>query len=202
MRRLSTLWLAMTWMLVGMPLALAQHPPGIPAPASLNSITVADSPVGKEILLQIDGEYSFQTVHEPEGALYVELHGPRIGSLSPSDALGQGTSCRLSINRIHGRQRPARGADGDSDPRLGAAQRRAGKLGPAASVGPERTRLRRFRPACHRVGVLSRHDHRRADVCFGRLVKTKGLQGKSRLMWPQQSPQPSMSTNLTTRIVS
>ncbi len=90
MRRLSTLWLAMTWMLVGMPLALAQHPPGIPAPASLNSITVADSPVGKEILLQIDGEYSFQTVHEPEGALYVELHGPRIGSLSPSTHWAKG----------------------------------------------------------------------------------------------------------------
>ena len=84
MRRLSTLWLAMTWMLVGMPQALAPHPPEIPARASLNSITVADSPVGKEILLQIDGEYSFQTVREPEGALCVELHGPRIGTLSPS----------------------------------------------------------------------------------------------------------------------
>ena len=84
MRRLSTIWLAMTWLVAGMPHALAAHPPAIPARATLNSITVADSPVGKEILLQIDGEYSFKTIHAPEGALYVELHGPRIGSLSPS----------------------------------------------------------------------------------------------------------------------
>jgi type IV pilus assembly protein PilQ len=84
MRRLSTIWLAMTWLVAGMPHALAGHPSAIPARATLNSIMVADSPVGKEILLQIDGEYSFKTVHTPEGALYVELQGPRIGRVSPS----------------------------------------------------------------------------------------------------------------------
>jgi type IV pilus assembly protein PilQ len=84
MRRLSTIWLAMTWLVAGMPHALAGHPSAIPARATLNSITVADSPVGKEILLQIDGEYSFKTIHTPEGALYVDLQGPRIGGISPS----------------------------------------------------------------------------------------------------------------------
>jgi type IV pilus assembly protein PilQ len=84
MRRLSTIWLAMTWLVAGMPHALAGHPSAIPARATLNSITVADSPVGKEILLQIDGEYSFKTIPAPEGALYVDLKGPRIGGISPS----------------------------------------------------------------------------------------------------------------------
>jgi type IV pilus assembly protein PilQ len=84
MRRLSTIWLAMTWLVAGMPPALVGHPAAIPARATLNSITVADPSVGKEVLLQIDGQYSFKTVHTPEGALYVELQGARVGGISPS----------------------------------------------------------------------------------------------------------------------
>jgi type IV pilus assembly protein PilQ len=84
MRRLSTIWLAMTWLLAGMPHALAGHPSAIPARATLNSITVADPSVGKEVLLQIDGKYSFKTIHTPEGALYVDLQGARVGGISPS----------------------------------------------------------------------------------------------------------------------
>ena len=84
MRRLSTIWLVMTWLLAGMPHALAGHPSAIPARATLNSITVADPSVGKEVLLQIDGKYSFKTIHTPEGALYVDLQGARVGGISPS----------------------------------------------------------------------------------------------------------------------
>jgi type IV pilus assembly protein PilQ len=84
MRRLSTIWLAMTWLVVGMPHALAGHPSAIPARATLNSITVADPSVGREVLLQIDGKYSFKTIQTPEGALYIDLQGARLGGISPS----------------------------------------------------------------------------------------------------------------------
>ena len=84
MRRLSTLWLAMAWLVAGIPHALAGHPPVIPARATLNSITVADPSVGREVLLRIDGKYSFKTVRTPEGALYVDLQGARVGGISPS----------------------------------------------------------------------------------------------------------------------
>ncbi len=84
MRRLSTLWLAMTWLVAGMPHTLAGHPSAIPARATLNSITVADPSVGREVLLRIDGKYSFKTIQTPEGALYIDLQGARVGGISPS----------------------------------------------------------------------------------------------------------------------
>jgi type IV pilus assembly protein PilQ len=84
MRRLSTLWLAMIWLVAGMPHALAGHPSPIGPRATLKSITVTDPSVGKEALLQIDGEYSFKTTRTPEGALYVDLIGAKPGGVSPS----------------------------------------------------------------------------------------------------------------------
>jgi len=84
MRRLSTLWLAMIWLVAGMPHALAGHPSPIGPRAMLKSITVTDPSVGKEVLLQIDGEYSFKTTRTPEGALYVDIIGAKPGGVSPS----------------------------------------------------------------------------------------------------------------------
>jgi type IV pilus assembly protein PilQ len=74
----------MTWLVAGMPHALAGRPSAIAAPATLKSITVTDPSLGKEVLLQIDGEYSFKTTHTPEGWLYVDLLGTKLGGVSPS----------------------------------------------------------------------------------------------------------------------
>ena len=90
MRRLSTICLAMTWVVAGMPHALAGHPPAIPVRATLESITVSDPSLGKEVLLQIDGEYTFQTIHTPEGALYIDLVGVKLGHVSPSEHWANG----------------------------------------------------------------------------------------------------------------
>jgi type IV pilus assembly protein PilQ len=84
MRRLSTLWLVMTWLVAGMPHALARAPSAIATRATLKSITVTDPSLGKEVLVQIDGEYSFKTIHTPEGAVYVDLLGVRLGHVPPS----------------------------------------------------------------------------------------------------------------------
>jgi type IV pilus assembly protein PilQ len=84
MRRISTLWLAMIWLVAGMPHALARAPSVIATRATLKSITVADPSLGKEVLVQIDGEYSFKTIYTPEGAVYVDLLGVGLGHVSPS----------------------------------------------------------------------------------------------------------------------
>ncbi len=84
MRRLSTICLAMTWVVAGMPHALVGRPPAIPLHATLRSVTVSDPSLGKEVLLQIDGEYSFQTIHTPEGALYVDLLGVTLDHIATS----------------------------------------------------------------------------------------------------------------------
>ncbi len=84
MRRLSTILLAMTWLGATMLHSLAGRTPAIPAPATLRSITVTDPSAGKEVLLRIDGGYSFKTVHTPQGQLYVDLQGVAAGSISPS----------------------------------------------------------------------------------------------------------------------
>jgi type IV pilus assembly protein PilQ len=74
----------MIWLVVGMPHALAGHPAAMAAHATLKSITRTDPSLGNEVLLQIEGEYSFKTIHTPEGALYVDLLGVEQGAVSPS----------------------------------------------------------------------------------------------------------------------
>jgi type IV pilus assembly protein PilQ len=74
----------MTWLVAGMPQALAGRPSATPARATLQSITVADPSLVKEVLLHIDGEYSFKATPAPQGALYVDLLGVELGAASPS----------------------------------------------------------------------------------------------------------------------
>jgi hypothetical protein len=62
MRRLSTILLAMTWLAAGIPPKLGGHAAAFPALATLESITVTDPSVGEEVLLRIEGDYSFETV--------------------------------------------------------------------------------------------------------------------------------------------
>jgi type IV pilus assembly protein PilQ len=74
----------MTWLVAGMPPALAGRPSMIAARATLKSIAVTDPSLGKEVLLQIDGEYTFKTMRTAQGALDVDLLGVGLGAVSPS----------------------------------------------------------------------------------------------------------------------
>ena len=84
MKQLSTILLAMTWLVLGASQVSAGRASGALPPATLKSVTVADPSVGRELLLRIDGEYSFKTIHTPEGDLYVDLQGTRAGGIPPS----------------------------------------------------------------------------------------------------------------------
>jgi type IV pilus assembly protein PilQ len=84
MRRLTTLWLAMIWLMGGMPHALAGHPRAIPGYATLRSITLPDPSVGREVQLRIDGEYQFETSHASQGVIYVDLLSTEVGDVTPS----------------------------------------------------------------------------------------------------------------------
>ena len=83
MRRLSTLCLA-TWLAAGLPQALAGHPSPIPTPATLKSITVTDVPKGQEVLLRVDGKYTFRASDAAQGVLYVDLIDTNMGSVPAS----------------------------------------------------------------------------------------------------------------------
>ena len=89
MRRLSTLCLA-TWLAAGLPQALAGHPSPIPTPATLKSITVTDVPKGQEVLLRVDGKYTFRASDAAQGVLYVDLIDTNMGSVPALGALGEG----------------------------------------------------------------------------------------------------------------
>ena len=80
MRQLSAFWLAMTWTVVGVAQSLAAHPAAIPAQATVKAIEVPDSSVGKEILLRIDGQYTFRTIQTPEGKVYIDVQGAKLGT--------------------------------------------------------------------------------------------------------------------------
>jgi type IV pilus assembly protein PilQ len=83
MKRLSTLCLA-TWLVAGLPHALAGHPSPFPTPATLKSITVTDVPMGKEVLLQVDGKYTFHASDTVQGVVYVDLVDTNLGSVPAS----------------------------------------------------------------------------------------------------------------------
>jgi type IV pilus assembly protein PilQ len=74
----------MTWLVAAVPHARANLPSALPARATLKSIALADSSLGKDLLLQIDGEYSFKATPTPEGTLYIDLLGVELGAVSPS----------------------------------------------------------------------------------------------------------------------
>jgi hypothetical protein len=70
----------MTWTVVGVAQSRAAHPAVIPAQATVKAIEVADSSVGKEILLRIDGHYTFRTIQTPEGKVYIDVQGAKLGT--------------------------------------------------------------------------------------------------------------------------
>ncbi len=88
MKRFASVWLALLWLMPGIPQAFASHPAAIPARATLKAIKAVDAPAGKEIILQIEGEYSFQSIRTPEGSNYIDLQGARVGGIPRSAQWG------------------------------------------------------------------------------------------------------------------
>jgi len=70
----------MMWMVTGLPQSRAVHPAAIPAQAVVKAVEVADSSAGKEILLRIDGHYTFRIIQTPEGKVYIDVQGAKIGT--------------------------------------------------------------------------------------------------------------------------
>ena len=65
---------------MGLPQSHAAHPAAIPAQAIVKAVEVADSSAGREILLRIDGHYTFRTIQTPEGKVYIDVQGAKIGT--------------------------------------------------------------------------------------------------------------------------
>jgi hypothetical protein len=67
-------------MVTGLPQSHAAHPAADAAQAIVKGVEVADSSAGKEILLRIDGHYTFRTIQTPEGKVYIDVQGAKIGT--------------------------------------------------------------------------------------------------------------------------
>ena len=81
MRRKAVLSLTVFCLIVGMA-AIAtggEHPAS--AQASLKAITLAGPPAGGEVLLRIEGDYSYRTVRATDSAVWVDLQGATVASL-------------------------------------------------------------------------------------------------------------------------
>ena len=65
---------------MGLPQSHTAHPAAIPAQAIVKAVEVADSSAGREILLRIDGHYTFRTIQTPEGKVFIDVQGAKIGT--------------------------------------------------------------------------------------------------------------------------
>jgi len=64
-------------MVTGLP---QSHLAANPAQAMVKAVEVANTSAGKEILLRIDGHYTFRTIQTPEGKVYIDVQGAKIGT--------------------------------------------------------------------------------------------------------------------------
>ncbi len=77
MRRKAVLSLVMAWLIVGVVASAAARASTASSPASLKAVTLSGTAPGGEVLLRIDGEYSFQTIQATEDTVFVDLKGVR-----------------------------------------------------------------------------------------------------------------------------
>ena len=82
MRRKAILSLTMTWLILGMvSIAQSRQTAALPQ-ASLKAVTTADPVSANQLLLRIEGKYSFQAVQATADTVLVDLKGVRAGGVA------------------------------------------------------------------------------------------------------------------------
>src|ERR1017187_9114799 len=76
MRRKATILLTLTWLLMGMVLTPTARASA--AAAILKSVTLSASPTGTELVLCVDGTYSYKTLQASPSALFIDLAGAKV----------------------------------------------------------------------------------------------------------------------------
>ena len=97
MRRKAVLSLTVFCLILGMVAVAAGGEGPAPTRASLKAVTLAGPPSGGEVLLHIEGDYSYRTVQATDSALWVDLQGARAGDLPKT---GQWTGSPVDAYRV------------------------------------------------------------------------------------------------------
>jgi type IV pilus assembly protein PilQ len=81
MRRKAVLSLTVICLILGL-VTVAAGGVSAPARASLKAVSLSGPPSGGEVLLRIEGDYSYRTVQATDSALWVDLQGAKAGDLA------------------------------------------------------------------------------------------------------------------------
>ena len=82
MRRKAIVLVTMTWLILGM-VCVAQSRQTTASPqASLEAVTVADPGSGSQLLLRIEGSYTFQAVQATADTVLVDLKGVKASGVA------------------------------------------------------------------------------------------------------------------------
>jgi type IV pilus assembly protein PilQ len=81
MKRQAIVLLTMTWLILGMASSSASRDSAASPRATLKACTLSDAASGRELLLRLEGEYSFKTVQATDRTLFVDLKGVKLAGI-------------------------------------------------------------------------------------------------------------------------
>jgi len=84
MRRQAIVLLTMIWLMLGMAPAPGRHAWAASEGATLRSVTVSASPTGQELVMRVDGSYTYKSVQAAPDALFIDLAGAKLGGVPRS----------------------------------------------------------------------------------------------------------------------
>jgi type IV pilus assembly protein PilQ len=84
MRRQALIPLTVTWLMLGMAITPASRVWGASDVAALKSVTLSANPTGTELVLRVDGAYSYKTVQASPDTLFIDLAGAKAEGIARS----------------------------------------------------------------------------------------------------------------------
>ncbi len=84
MRRQAIVLLTMTWLMLGITPAPGGRAWAASEAATLKSVTLSARPTGTELVLRVDGIYSYKTVQASPDTLFIDLAGAKAEGLARS----------------------------------------------------------------------------------------------------------------------
>ena len=84
MRRQAIILLTVTWLMLGMVPAPGSRAWAASEAATLKSVTLSASPTGTELVLRVDGIYSYKTVQASPDTLFIDLAGAKAEGVARS----------------------------------------------------------------------------------------------------------------------
>jgi len=84
MRRQAIVLLTMIWLMLGMAPAPGGHAWAASEGATLRAVTVSASPTGQELVMRVDGSYTYKSVQAAPDALFIDLVGAKLGGVPRS----------------------------------------------------------------------------------------------------------------------